>query len=457
MGDIGKIDKCSQLSSTTACSPLPVREGELLVDNDLDGFIQPEGLATRAPQDSEDKTVNLAFGDLPDFFEETLNCVNEALPMAQAAFIDISRRVDIRKAVDGRFSDLEEEGWRLYESTKETLLLTGLDQCRYLFQRLNSRKEFKKHEATLSNRQRRQFRESARNRRDILFDQTDKDVEDFLRGLRHYLLYDLGSALDDEVFGCTNSEESLPDEETCPSYLNEEVTECGGNTPSLPEFDPHLHASRTSRSRRSMRSTLIAKGGRNIRRHSSDRRESVVGKFRSIDPSKGSIPRIAKRDSMARSAKKRSAPDDEKNHMARTGGPQTSSESRRRRALQKRNYSTCASDADNESVPFETNEATTLAGPSLETLLETSSMRSQNLSAIQPQTERRVNSKIAAVDRMQAFLDANISHVESWFEPFLNNTTLAHPPHINQRKKREISSRFHVVDSPSYVNIDSSF
>jgi hypothetical protein len=84
------------------------------------------------------------FVELPDFFEQTLNRVNEALPKAQAAFADISRRVDIRKAVDGELSDLEEEGWRLYESTKETLLLAGLDQCRYLFGRLNSRKEFRK-------------------------------------------------------------------------------------------------------------------------------------------------------------------------------------------------------------------------------------------------------------------------------------------------------------------------
>lgn len=451
MEDFATIHEYRQSPATSARLPSPFQEGELLMENDLDGFIQPEGVATRAPQDYEDKTLNLAFGELPDFFEKTLNRVNEALPKAQVAFQDISRRVDIRMAVNGDLSDLEEEGWRLYDSAKETLLLAGLDQCRYLFGRLNSRKELKKHETIFSNRQKRQFGESARNRRDILFDQTEKDVEDFLRALRHYLLYDLGSTLDDEVFGDICSEESLPDEENCPSSPSKEDTEWGGNRPKLAKFDPHMHASRTARTERSIRTNRAAKRRRNPRQDSLNPAESAFHGGRNMDHSKTSRPRVA--PCVARSAKTSSGNDFGRNDKALKGGPQKSSESRLRPKL---GESSCGSDADDESIFFESNEGTTPGGPCLERLLETSSIRTQKLSTTRQQTERRVNNKIAVVDRMPH--DANSSHVETWLKPFLNKTAQTHPPHCNQRtyEKSHVDSRSSMVPRISTSRIPPS-
>ncbi|KAI2510940.1 hypothetical protein MHU86_3412 [Fragilaria crotonensis] len=191
-------DSLTSAPADRSCSPR--QDGELLVDNDLDGFIQPEGAATSAPRGSEDNTLHLAFRELPGFFDATVNRVGDALPEARSALRDIARRVEIREAVGGLTTDLEEEGWQLYSSTKESLVLSGLDQCRYMYRRLTSREELRKHEATLTSREKKQFGERAQSIRDILFDQIDKEVEDFLRELRHYLS-DLKSS------GTTNSSE----------------------------------------------------------------------------------------------------------------------------------------------------------------------------------------------------------------------------------------------------------
>ena len=255
--DVSPVSRRRRLqhsSKSATAGPSP-RDGALLVDNDLEGFIQPEGAATSAPRGSDDKTMHLAFEELPNFFEATLNRVSNALPEARVAFKDISRRVDMRKAVCGQIADLEEEGWQLYDSTKEKLVLGGLDQCRFLYtvRRLNSRKEFRKHEATLSRRQKKRFKVAAQNLRDILFDQTDKEVEDFLRELRHYL-DDLKSSRDDELFGEVDSERSQSTQETRHYYSKEEEVELDSASDILPEFDPHRHARRIPRDTGSIRS-----------------------------------------------------------------------------------------------------------------------------------------------------------------------------------------------------------
>jgi hypothetical protein len=94
-----------------------------------------------------------------------------------------------------------------------------------------------------------------------------------------------------------------------------------------------------------------------------------------MDLSRGLLPMIAQRSSIARSSKSSLANNVGRNDKALKRGPQKSSESRRRWALKERNYSSCGSDADDESAQFETNEVTTLVGPNLKRSRETSSMR----------------------------------------------------------------------------------
>ena len=249
MSDDGKSQPFSvphrhSLTSVPADPSLsPHAEGELLVDNDLDGFIQPEGAATSAPRGSEDNTLHLAFRDLPGFFDATVNRVGDALHEARAALRDIACRVDILAAVCGPTTDLQEEGWQLYSSTKDSLVLSGLDQCRYMYRRLTSREELRKHESTLSRRDKKQFGEMAQSIRDMLFDQTDKEVEDFLRELRHYLV-DLKSSRDDEIFGEVDSVQSQSSQESHNHYSDEGDVGWVSASKILPEFDPHRHASR---------------------------------------------------------------------------------------------------------------------------------------------------------------------------------------------------------------------
>jgi hypothetical protein len=227
-----------------AGSTVSHQPGTLLFENDLDGFIQPEGVATLAPRDREDRTLDIPFAELPEMFDQTLQRVTVAFPDALAAWSNLQRRADIRISVGGLLSDLEAEGWNLYDSARENLLFSGLDQCRYMFRRLNSRKEFQRHQDILSRAQKRLFKGSARMLRDVLFDKTEKDVEDFLREVRQYLgglkysKKDYGDLKGDDSEQSDFSSNLLRlnsmDQEM---YRDSELND-------LPDFDPHLHARR---------------------------------------------------------------------------------------------------------------------------------------------------------------------------------------------------------------------
>lgn len=425
-------------AATAAQSPLPLQDNEMLVDNDLDGFIQPEGAATSLPRDNEDKTTNLAFVELPAFFQENLHCIHNALPKARAAFTDISRRVEIRKAVGGAFLDLEEEGWQLYDSTKDALLLGGLDQCRNLFRRLNSRKEFRKHEGTLSDRQRRQFEESARSTRDILFDQADKDVEDFLRELRRCLLYDLKSSRDDELFGEADSEQSRSDQDVQQPFQDEDDgSYIGAAADILPEFDPHMHARRLRKDYSSKRSRRSTDAGRTSRRRrvSRNQHDAVDPGSEISDQSSDLHPRRTKRVNNATEGGEVANPS--------KGASKRSRNESRRNMCEAQNNVPYDPGPENGFFEFQTTDSNTSSVPALDALLASAAMGSNKLSGSMPGVVRRGDNQIAAVDRMQAFLDANSDNVDEMFEPV---------GAINRRTRRSNGSAIRKTSHESQVD-----
>lgn len=231
----------------------------MLFDDDLGGFIQPEGAATSLPSDTMDKTRGLPFLSLPSFFSKTLQKVQDLLPEAYAAFDDVQHRVATRRSVGATWEDLEEEAWILYESTKENLVLNRLDQCRIVGQRLSSRVEYRKYKATMTNRQKRHFTEAASNARDFAFDQIEDEVENFLKNLRDYLfnLKDCQNENNDEIGDIDSDEEHdeeievrrVPD---ISSASEEGIPGVDRNTP----FDPHMHATRVRKPKNLMPATF---------------------------------------------------------------------------------------------------------------------------------------------------------------------------------------------------------
>jgi ribosomal protein L21E len=70
----------SDLSKESQESNRKHQPGILLFENDLDGFIQPEGAATLAPLDREDRTLDIPFAELPQMFDQTLQRVTVSFP-----------------------------------------------------------------------------------------------------------------------------------------------------------------------------------------------------------------------------------------------------------------------------------------------------------------------------------------------------------------------------------------
>jgi hypothetical protein len=256
------------ISYPKTVSMLEYQSGALLFENDLDGFIQPEGTANLAPRDREDKTLDIPFAELPQMFDETLQCVTVAFPEILSNWSNLQRRVDMRLAVGGLLSDLEIEGWKFYDAAREKLLFFGLDQCRYMFRRLNSHKEFRRHQDSLSKAQKSLFKGSARTLRDILFDKTEKDVEDFLREVRQYL---------HEININKNDDQDNKDDESQISNFSSDVLALdstdqemyqGMTMNHLPDFGTHIHA----RKRIVRESSKSVKQGR-AKQHSRQKRK----------------------------------------------------------------------------------------------------------------------------------------------------------------------------------------
>lgn len=419
------------------------RSPVMLMDNDLGGFIQPEGTATTLPNDTHDKSANVDYADLPSLFQELMDTIHRKFPRSRAAFEDLQQRFEMRKAANdsSKFADLEEEGWSLYDDTKETLLLDGLDQCRNILPRLENRRPFKAIKAKLTQQQRKPFSKTAQATRDLLFDQVGNDVEAFMREMRVFLADKLPSARDGDDYLYGDEEECSDDEvreENAASPLlrnQEEETDPS----SLPDFDPHMHARRV-RKRKPFDPYIHAK--RSLGPHARRTGSSFKRGQRKGAGSRDHRQRLSDDDSQdsgsdeqmqsRRKRRRENAAGDSESTYSRNRSKKTSSKSKAQRS-NSRAASSSIIDENMTMGDFFNSEPTGAqpSAPSLDRLLASNSA-SRSVPKDLIGKQQRTSNQAPAVDRMQAFLEANSGNIGET----LGNTVSRNAPSDHRHRRR---------------------
>jgi hypothetical protein len=127
--------------------------------NDLAGFIQPEGDAYELPEDIADLTYGLSFFELHTFFQTQLEHLRDDISDGRIQVASLKRR--LRNAKVESEAKLEKECEALHQSLLDQLIRKSSDQCRNAL--LKMKRLYRKEKDTLTKKQRRDFRNDAKD------------------------------------------------------------------------------------------------------------------------------------------------------------------------------------------------------------------------------------------------------------------------------------------------------
>jgi hypothetical protein len=243
--------------------------------NDPDDiFIQPEGneAAENLPSDMVDQTKDLAFIELPSFFNHTADVLeNDLLPDYALRIAKLER--EQRRLISPRAvpqstisaTSLLNDCSTLYSEMQRTLIREGIDQCSLALKKLSDDKLFRTVRKQLSPQQRKKIRSSAMmDARNLRLDALEESVKDLVRKLRSLAetLEDLNEDVDAEddaylmAFDGESSDEVPSDTEFDTPRSSEgpmkdhQAVALDPCERELGPFDPHQHASRVRTNKR---------------------------------------------------------------------------------------------------------------------------------------------------------------------------------------------------------------
>ena len=250
----------------------------------LSQFIQPEGrdAAENLPEDTLDRTQNLPYHRLPQFFDTMATQLEDTkLPDFKLRVADLQRQwrqiLDVtqrRKRRTSLFSSNEEqqqedtpssrisskslleECIQTWHQVRIKLIRNGTDQARAALRRLLDDRLYRRHRKTMTPQQRKQCRGSAlEDARNLRMDALENAVEGLVRKLKEICqdceqqqqqqVADEAADGDDSVSAASFQEEPYQTQDLVPledSTVDGSLTH--GEEQGLAPFHPHMHASR---------------------------------------------------------------------------------------------------------------------------------------------------------------------------------------------------------------------
>lgn len=193
----------------------------ILMDAADNIFIQPEGhdAAENLPSDMIDRTKDVSFANLPQFFDETTDQLENVMIPDYAYRIAKLEREHRRLVSPGSLSQttlsvtkLLQDCSSLYNEMEHAIIREGIDQCTIALKKLSDDRLFRKYRKDLSSLQRKKIRSSTHmDARNLRLDALEDSVKDLVRNLRR-LLERLEEMNDDPIMENEDSDiESLND------------------------------------------------------------------------------------------------------------------------------------------------------------------------------------------------------------------------------------------------------
>ncbi|CAJ1954577.1 unnamed protein product [Cylindrotheca closterium] len=279
-----------------------VRQAQEQQTNDflnLSQFIQPEGLevAENLPDDIVDRTRNLEYRQLPDFFDNLVTQMeDEWMPdwkLKIARLLSAKRRLEysgfstltstrgrgrspLKAALEAALDPLQvlQRCEEIQTGLRDHLIRNGLDQCKICLHKLMDDRLYKKRRSNLNSAERKRCRGlGVMDARNLRLDALEDTVDDLVRKIREVekvcennlqenAPLDNGDANSTQMEMQDSEEENLKNT-TLKAIRVEPSTACGNETePTLPPFHPHMHANRrkstqTSTRKRSQNSEVV--------------------------------------------------------------------------------------------------------------------------------------------------------------------------------------------------------
>jgi hypothetical protein len=243
------------------------------MDDDPDAaFIQPEGreAAENLPDDMVDQTKNIPFSQLADFFERSVQDLEDRLvPDISLRLAELQRqerRISSPRKLESTTTSeqsasalLLEQCHDLWNQITMHLIRNGTDQCRAALRRLSDDRLFRKHRHSLTTQQRKQIRSTTlMDARHLRLDALEDSVEALVRKLKtitsaleHHSYQQVEQDDNDNDgsidFADATEDETADDYETqdlIPIHLLDTHNNDDETTShwSLGEFDPHQYA-----------------------------------------------------------------------------------------------------------------------------------------------------------------------------------------------------------------------
>jgi len=353
-------------NSPTASTTFP----DSLNQNDLEGFIQPEGAADQLPEDIVDLTCGLSLLELPIFFEEHLERLRDCISDGRVELANLKRQ---RK--DGNDGiDFEKKSATLFDALVAQLLRNCRDQCRIALLKMN--RLYRKEKANLSKSQRKQLRMDAR---DLALDRVSEEAEDLVREARQvyhsFLLSRQEKEDEDMSFG---DDDRSSENSGVEMVISDEIENLGATTVVVPDaFDPHMHARRVKKKE-------LRYNRRHSRPQNSNKRLGLSRYSKERSGKEFSTGNVMVISGLQLERARNGFPDDENTH---------------RKRMKNYSFKYCANTAPLSSAPQLDDRHSFTA--------DLGAQMSRQYTSRVPRESRRKD--ISVVNRMEAFLKANPS------------------------------------------------